>query len=123
MYFVYQHVSSSAIFVNKTNFIFTIIKYCIPQARYNYSLSSDFFMSISHAIKLIHNIMGFYVMPNLTKWTKNSCGTIPYPDAFNLINYRVQKLFSFIILMCVIPVVFFIQWEGVTCRIYTVKHN
>jgi len=30
--FVYQHVSSSALFINKTNFIITIIKHCIPHA-------------------------------------------------------------------------------------------
>jgi len=29
----------------------------------------------------------------------------------------------FLIPMCVIPVVFFIQWQGVTCRVHTVKHN
>jgi len=40
--FLYQYISSSALFINKTNFIITIIKHCIPQACYNYLLSSEF---------------------------------------------------------------------------------
>ena len=91
--FVYRHVSSSALFINETNFIINI-KHCILHAWYNYSLSSDFSCP-SHEIKLIHNIFAFYVMPHLTKQTKNSFSTTPYPDAFHLINYRLQKLFSF----------------------------
>jgi len=40
--FLYQHISSSALFINKPNFIITIIEHCNPQARYKYLLSSEF---------------------------------------------------------------------------------
>ena len=92
--FVYQHLSRSALFINKTNFISTIIKHCIPQALCNYLLSFDFSCP-SHAIKSIHNILAFHIMSHLTKRTKISFSTTPYPHAFHLINYRLQKLFSF----------------------------
>ena len=39
---LYQHISSSALFINKSNFIITIIEHCIPQACYNYLLSFEF---------------------------------------------------------------------------------
>jgi len=43
--FLYQHTSSSALFITsliKSNFIITIIEHCIPQESYNYLLSSEF---------------------------------------------------------------------------------
>jgi hypothetical protein len=56
--FVYQHMSSSALFINKTNLIITITKHCIPQAWNNYSLSSDFscpsYMQLSWFITYWH---------------------------------------------------------------------
>ena len=55
--------------------------------------------SLHHAIQLIHNILAFYKTPHLTKRTKISFSTTPYPDAFHLINYRLQKLFSFVLAM------------------------
>jgi len=40
--FLYHHTSSTALFINKSNYIITIIEHCIPQACYNYLLSSEF---------------------------------------------------------------------------------
>jgi hypothetical protein len=40
--FLYQLITSSALYINKSNFIIIIIEHCIPQACYNYLLSSEF---------------------------------------------------------------------------------